>query len=55
MVTIFGMPADGVVLFVTCLVVALLAFWWHELRQTQKVVRLSKSQLAKYGKIHKNK
>lgn len=52
MVTIFGLPADGVVLMVTVLVLTLLAFWLSELRSCAKVVRASKRQVAQFKKLH---
>lgn len=53
MVTIFGLPADGLILFAAALVVLVLAFVWSELRSpVQASKKLTGAQLEKARKIH---
>lgn len=49
-----GLPVDGVALFVTCLVLVLLAFWLHEVKSSAKVVRASKKQIDQFKQVHKS-
>lgn len=52
MVTLFGIPADGLVLFGACLVVLVLAFVWSELRSpVQASKKLTSAQLEKARKL----
>lgn len=53
MVTIFGIPADGLILFAAALVVLVLAFVWSELRSSVTASKkLTGAQLEKARKLH---
>lgn len=55
MSNLFGLPADGVLIFVVSLVMVLIAFWVSEVRSCAKIVRASKSQVERFKDIHKSK
>lgn len=52
LVTILGMPADGVVLFGTSIVVLVMAFIWSECRSCARTERVSKGKVAQYKRSH---
>lgn len=53
MVTIFGMPADGVVLFGTCIVLLVMGFIASECLASIKTERVSKGKVQAYKRSHK--
>ena len=52
LVTIFGLPADGVVLFGTSIVCIVVGFIWSEARSCVKTERVSKGKIAQYKRTH---
>ncbi|MNZ85521.1 hypothetical protein D3C78_1043160 [compost metagenome] len=54
LVTILGLPADGVLIFGFTILLVLGLFWAAEVRQTAKVCKVTKAQLARFNKVHKD-